>query len=241
MISRHTYVRIKDHQYVKVSETFSENVEDETLRMFSEYISCSSHPDRPVEFLCKDDDEFCCSACIVVKHRRCGIVLELEKISDHTDETAEKDNIKELIDKLESYANGSIEKMKACISENKNQVESMTERLKGIREQINKLLDALETNCIDESKAAAKKEHLEISGGIDKLKIATDTLRRYKSLIHTVDKYGSLSHQYISAKRLKEDVHELELSIYETTFFQRSQYFTNTKKSADGYFKTRSK
>ena len=218
MNARHTYTPIKDHKYITVGEAFGANGEDELLQILTENVSCNYHPDKLVEFLCKDDEEFCCSRCIVVKHKKCSHVLEVDVLIKQEQYIEDdKEHVKEMIFRLESYVNDSIKAMKSCLEGNKTQVDEIVNTLQDIRQNINELLDALLNNCQDQSKAAAKRQCLQINENIEKLQTVVETLRGYKNLIDKGDKYCSSAQRYVSTKMLETKLRDLESSVLDTT------------------------
>ena len=230
MAARHTYLPIKDHKYINVGEAFGANGEEELLQILTENVSCNYHPDKPIEFLCKDDEEFCCSRCIVVKHRKCSHVLEVDLLVKQEQYIKDdKEHVKEMIFRLESYANDSMKTMKASLEGNKIQVDAVDNCLQGIRQNLNKLLDALENNCQDQSKAAAKRQSLLVNENIDKLKTLIETLRGFKNLINKRDTYCSSSQQYVLAKMLKTKLRDLESSVLDTTASFKSSNISLTQ------------
>ena len=39
-----------------------------TAKILSSCLACPNHPDKAIEFICVDNDVFCCSTCATVKH-----------------------------------------------------------------------------------------------------------------------------------------------------------------------------
>nr|XP_022300881.1 E3 ubiquitin-protein ligase TRIM56-like [Crassostrea virginica] len=68
------------------------------------YKTCQEHPDKPVEFVCNDHEQLCCTLCIGTSHRKCNSVDTLDvaagKIKDSGMMKSLDENMKEYEQKL---------------------------------------------------------------------------------------------------------------------------------------------
>ncbi|KAK3589255.1 hypothetical protein CHS0354_008320 [Potamilus streckersoni] len=59
---------------------------------------CCKHPNKEVEFLCKDDNSLCCSICVAYGHKQCTDIVDLNKADG-----IKKPDVQGLLGKLSQF------------------------------------------------------------------------------------------------------------------------------------------
>ena len=213
---RHTYEPIQNHKCIDIENTFKNDDGAKTISMLSEYLdlSCDSHPNEAINYYCKDNDVFCCTACRYTDHKKCTSVLKLEELVEEEGTTQEKQftYMSGLISNLSKYA----ETFESCATDYKKQVEEIGRNFKEIRAKINQIMDSLEEALNDQAKAMAKKQALMTTEVTDSLNEMTGNLQEYKVLTETIETYGSQLHKNKIAKKLMCKIRDQESAILDT-------------------------
>ena len=210
---RHTFKPMNHHKYIDIEKAFKNDDGSKTISMLSEYLdlSCDSHPSEAINYYCKDNDVFCCTACRYKDHKKCDSVLKVEELVEEEGTTQEKKftYISGLISNLSKYA----ETFESCTTDYKKQVEEIGRNFKEIRAKINQIMDSLEEALNDQAKAMAKKHALMTTEVTDSLKEMTCNLQEYKVLTETIETYGSQLHKNKIAKKLMCKIRDQESAI----------------------------
>ena len=216
---RHTYKPMKHHKYINIEKSFKNDDGAKTISMLSEYLdpTCDSHPDKAINYYCRDNEVFCCGSCRLTDHTKCNSVLKVKELVEKESANREKKYINDLISNLSKYAETVVKTIKSCATDNKKQVEDIGRHLKEIRTKINQIMDSLEEAINDQARAMAMQHALMTTEVTDRLKEMTDNLQVYKGLTETIDAYGSGFHQCIISKNLMCKIRDQESAILDTT------------------------
>ena len=213
---RHTFKPMDHHKYIDIEKAFKNDDGSKTISMLSEYLdlSCDSHPNEAINYYCKDNDVFCCTACRYKDHKKCDSVLKLEELVEEEGTTQEKKftYINGLVSNLSKYA----ETIESCATDYKKQVEEIGRNFKEIRAKINQIMDSLEEALNDQAKAMAKKHALMTTEVTDSLNEMTGNLQEYKVLTETIETYGSQLHKNKIAKKLMCKIRDQESVMLDT-------------------------
>ena len=213
---RHTFKPMNHHKYIDIEKAFKNDDGSKTISMLSEYLdlSCDSHSNEAINYYCKDNDVFCCTACRYTDHKKCDSVLKLEELVEEEGTTQEKKftYINGLVSNLSKYA----ETIESCATDYKKQVEEIGRNFKEIRAKINQIMDSLEEALNDQAKAMAKKHALMTTEVTDSLNEMTGNLQEYKVLTETIETYGSQLHKNKIAKKLMCKIRDQESVMLDT-------------------------
>ena len=213
---RHTFKPMNHHKYIDIEKAFKNDDGSKTISMLSEYLdlSCDSHPNEAINYYCKDNDVFCCTACRYKYHKKCDSVLKVEELAEEEGTTQKKKftYMSGLISNLSKHA----ETIESCTTDYKKQVEEIGRNFKEIRAKINQIMDSLEEALNDQAKAMAKKQALITTEVTDSLKAMTGNLQEYKVLTETIETYGSQLHKNKIAKKLMCKIRDQESALLDT-------------------------
>ena len=217
--SRHTYKPIQHHKCIDIEKAFKNDDGAKTISMLSEYLdpTCDSHPDEAINYYCKDNEVFCCTACRLSDHKKCNSVLKVKELVEEESANKEKKYMDDLISNLSKYAETVVKTIESCATDYKKQVEEIGRNFKEIRTKINQIMDALEEAINDQARAMAKQHALKTTDVTDSLKEMIGDLHVYKRLTETIDAYGSKIHQCIMSKKLMYKIRDQESAILDTT------------------------
>ena len=212
----HTFKPMNHHKYIDIEKAFKNDDGSKTISMLSEYLdpTCDSHPNEAINYYCKDNGVFCCTACRYTDHKKCDSVLKLEELVEEEGTTQEKKftYMSGLISNLSKYA----ETIEYCATDYKKQVKEIGRSFKEIRAKINQIMDSLEEALNDQAKAMAKKHALMTTEVTDSLKEMTGNLQEYKVLTETIETYGSQLHKNKIAKKLMCKIRDQESVMLDT-------------------------
>ena len=215
---RHSYKPLVQHTRIITEPNSGDNsIKSSVLEKISEYTSCTIHSGEMITFFCKDDGDFCCATCVLMNHRKCMHMTEIKELASEKEVEALSKTVKDLILKFLVYAKNVIETMNGSVSENKKQVKKVRLGLRNMRDKINKILDSLEDVTNGRATSLAKKAEMTTNENTDTLNAMVNLFTEYKAFMEKLEAYGSLSHRYITAKRLEELIRDHEAVIFKIT------------------------
>ena len=86
-------------------------------------LKCLKHPEKDIEFFCRDENTLCCISCATVRHRNCAQVLEITCLEQ------DKDNSEEAIETLKDLKH-TIEVMNDLTRKNEETLKQDIEKVK---------------------------------------------------------------------------------------------------------------
>ena len=224
---RHSYKPLVQHTRTMIEPSSGESsIRSSVLEKISEYTSCTIHSGEMITFFCKDDGDFCCATCVLMNHRKCANMTEIKELASEKEVEALSKTVTDLILKFLVYTKNITETMNESVSENKKQVEKVRLGLKEMREKMNKILDSLEDVTNGRATSLAKNAEMTTNEHTDTLNSMVNLFTEYKGFMEKLEAYGSLSHRYLTAKRLEEQIRD-----HEAVIFKKTSTFKSTKLS----------
>ena len=207
---RHSTSLLPDHIIIEMEEGKTD-IEERETQLMENYLTCSTHCNNVVRFLCKDEDILCCAVCAVVHHRDCSELAEIKTSVTRKDSEILQDKISKLL----TYSKSIIETKKSNEAENKKKREKICTSIQEMRMKVNKLFDLLEENTTERCKALTKKYCLAALDDIDKLQVINKELEIFISLIKKSEHYNTSSLDHIILHNLKKAVRQYETTVLE--------------------------
>ena len=218
---RHSASLHPDHIIIEMEEG-KIDIKEREKQLMKNYLTCSTHCNNVVKFLCKDEDILCCAVCAVVHHRDCSELAEVK--SSATRKDSEKLQYK--ISKLLSYSKSIIKTKKSNEDENKKETEKTYTSIQEMRMKVNKLFDLLEEKATERCKALTKKYCLAALDDIDKLQVINKELEIFISLIKKSECYNSSGLGQVILHNLKKAVRQYETTVLEMAHSCKKYGFT---------------
>ena len=66
----------------------------EALKLMSQLLVCSKHPENPVKLYCELHDDFVCGVCVAIRHRNCASVIEIKDVPKQSTQNDSKSLVK---------------------------------------------------------------------------------------------------------------------------------------------------
>ena len=218
---RHSASLHPDHIIIEMEEGKTD-IEEREKQLMKKYLTCSTHCNNVVSFLCKDEDILCCAVCAVVHHRDCSELAEVKSSATRKDSEILQDKISKLL----TYSKSIIETKKSNEAENKKETERICTSIQEMRMKVNKLFDLLEEKTTERCKALTKKYCLAALDDIDKLQVINKELEIFISLIKKSEHYNSSSLDHVILHNLKKAVRQYETTVLEMAHSCKKYGFT---------------
>ena len=189
----------------------------EEFGVLKQYSFCSDHDQRPFEYYCKTDNSFCCAKCLVINHRKCDDITDMQNIALENDIRDELGMTLESLDKLSTFAKQARNIAKKSEEDIKTQLENVRKSLEEIRRKVNDLVDALDASATDQAKAIIKAVGLRREQETETLSEAIDGLATCSSLIDKALEYGNTCQYYGVLRDVKEKIQWYRAVIMDTS------------------------
>ncbi|KAL3870447.1 hypothetical protein ACJMK2_038515 [Sinanodonta woodiana] len=172
---------------------------------------CCKHPNKEVEFLCKDDNSLCCSICIAYEHKICTDIIDLNKTVG-----IKKADVQESLGTLSQL----LIQIQAMVKTNKyrhdmveNQKQEISQKMKSLRDRINVKMDVFEKLVSDKSMAAKNETVMSILNQISRLQSHKAAIESSIFLLETICRNGNEKHVIIANYKIKDQIEHYSKSI----------------------------
>ena len=206
------------HEFSDIGNMCDKRTDDlDLLKKISTLVACPSHPNETVRFHCLGHDTFCCTICVVADHRKCSVVIEIEKHMLEEDFKDECTSIKRSASAAIQFANAAKAQMKSYIEAHKKQATSIAKHFAGIKSKINQILDESERILNGQVQALTERERKKIQDKIKQVGSGVESFEVHSVLMEKAIETGSTSHQYIAQIRCREKLKQFEFFLEEMT------------------------
>lgn len=163
----------RDHTVIEIiTDDKTKTVHTSALKLMSQLLTCSEHPENLIKIYCKFHDVLVCSICAALKHVNCLDLKEIKEIPK-TSMEAESSSLIDASKKIVEHLKLINDVYRENETENSQDVEKIRTQLQDMKQRIIKLLEQLEDKLNEESGALAKQSTLRCLDEIDKLKEMT--------------------------------------------------------------------
>ena len=171
---------------------------------------CKKHDNKPLMFMCKDDNELCCLSCVLNGHRKCNSVDTVRDFAyiEMTDEAINE--VKATIGKLSAHCQTIIDVKNANEIENKKDSVKIIAHIHDMRTKINNLLDTLEDTVKQNCKALTKRNSIKALDDIDKLQYLAKDLCQSQSMIDKAKRECNMELMYVLIHNTKKQIQNYE-------------------------------
>ena len=207
---------MKHHKVLDHLETNPINEQEiDASKNVANLLSCPFHPDKLIEFHCRDDNALVCATCVAAHHRKCNDIVELnDSISFETVEKGAS-KLKEEILSLITYAEEIIKAKQANVRALKDQSEGIIVKIGELRTKLIQLFEAMEETINQQTKALTKKHALVIDEEISTIKETIASLKYALTLTEKSVLDGSSNQLYIVVQNVRKNFSTYETSIIE--------------------------
>ena len=199
---------LKYHRLMKISRRHKieemEIIRRHPKRILSVPQPCPDHVGKDIELFCADHNTLCCVMCVATEHRRCEKVASIDKLSKQMEEGAVNE---ELVDRLDSY----LEHLKVLRKNREGNMESLKnkkneilEQINAYKENVNILLEKLETTITEEFTALHSKETDKLKGEIEWCEAVQSAVDNAKSVLQMTNKHCSNAQVFITVQQVIE-------------------------------------
>ena len=202
--------QVKDHKLVDHAN------EDEVklAQILSSYLVCPNHPEKNIEFMCKDHDVMCCITCATVNHRGCNQVVEVTIQATGANMSSKTQDV---IEHLEA---GKQQMEHLVTLHEKHNIDVLTQietnipkQVKEMKENIIKALDMLENMALNTSDAKGRKEIENGNAEISRWTSYIKNIEEASKLLKTIQQNGSDLHVFVAIKQTEKTLTELDKTI----------------------------
>ena len=156
----HSFKMNRDHAIIDIKvDGENETVNEQAVQLLQTFLTCSTHPDKSVEFFCNDDESFCCATCMTSGHQGCKFIASLKDLTQNDDVKSDENDPSQLsgsFSKLSNHIKSIIKLIEDIDAETKKAPEKLKTEFQGIKEKVIRLLDAVEEQIAQNSNAFAK-------------------------------------------------------------------------------------
>ncbi|XP_052065248.1 uncharacterized protein LOC127705039 [Mytilus californianus] len=167
--------------------------------------SCCKHDEKLILY-CKDHENPCCGKCVVETHKHCKEIVSLDDIMKNAKNSVSfhetEATLTELIENIRKIRNAHKENL-ADLSKKRKAIEL---EIQQTRLLIDKHLDKIQKNLVDEIHGAGDKESEKIRLSIKTLDEMEQSLSEYQLKIVNVKKYASDIQAFMAIKKIETDV-----------------------------------
>ena len=171
---------------------------------------CKKHDNKPLMFMCKDDNELCCLSCVLKDHRKCNSVDTVREFAYKEMKDEAINEVKSTIGKLSAHCQTIIDVKKANENENKNDSAKIIACIHEMRIKINNLLDNLEDTVKQNCKALTKQNSIKALDDIEKLQHITKNLTLSQSMIDKAKRECNMELMYVLIHNTKKQIKKYE-------------------------------
>ena len=162
----HSFLMHKDHAIVDIEgDGEAETINEQAVQLLQTFLTCSIHAGKSVEFFCQDDETLCCVNCATNEHKGCINIFSLIELmeKDAESEPDEHNSVQLLcsLSKLSNHIKSIVNLIKEKDAETKKAPEKLALEFQGIKEKVIRLLDAVEEQIAQDSKALSKEISIE--------------------------------------------------------------------------------
>ncbi|CAG2220624.1 unnamed protein product [Mytilus edulis] len=209
------------HSALKI--TISHNVVNAsalTGRSFNLKKSCTNHQEMPLEFFCSDHDCLLCRSCMADTHRTCSKILPIDVAAKGIKSSVMFDDISKDIAALRYSAKELVEdrqKNKKRVGQTK---EFSQQKIKKIRNDVNKHLDKLEKKLSYDMDAMERELDEKASAGLSKAKTTEKNIEDVWEHINFLTKHGSESQMLILLNEVRSEMTKQSSNLQELILTQ---------------------
>ncbi|XP_053386641.1 RING finger protein 207-like [Mercenaria mercenaria] len=207
---------MKGHEIIKLEP----GIKQTGLKKLRKICQCDIHS-KDLEFLCKDENVLCCGTCAIVKHRKCGSVIEIsEMVSSeelrHLDVQREVSDVRNQVLSVSKFLTKSEDLM---IS----QIKALPDLLKETKDKFVKKFDEFSVKILNDAEKIKQQKSATISAENRKCKEIEDKLEEVLETV-VISQYATQFQAYILHHRLNSVLKEID--------DKRSDVFKNLKEES---------
>ncbi|KAJ8317642.1 hypothetical protein KUTeg_005546 [Tegillarca granosa] len=169
---------------------------------------CTQHEDKRTELYCMDHKQPCCSICVTVHYHKCEHVKTLNNAAKGIPDSQEIREfsafLKTMIDWLPTVLEGRKSNQK-LLEKEKQQYQ---DKIRKMRENINKHLDQLEGRLNQELDGKYKESSKLIENDISEIESNLKVMRNYQKVLDTGLKNVSDIHKFLEVNKIKQQHYE---------------------------------
>ena len=211
----HGFKVLKDHTIVDINQGNNDSEQMGVTEMMSQYLVCPTHPEKICTYLCKDDDNFCCTECILVKYKHCYDIVEIKEQASKETHGLDAKNLVDRFAKLQNICEAIVQAKKENEAINKKDTENIVTKIQEMRTKVNHLFDLLEETVVQQCKALTKKNSLAATEEIEKLQKMIKSFDVSQNVLQKALKHASPSLQFIILKSLRKSLTSHETRVLE--------------------------
>ncbi|CAC5425055.1 unnamed protein product [Mytilus coruscus] len=167
--------------------------------------SCCMHDEKLILY-CKDHENPCCGKCVVESHKHCKEIVSLDVIIKNAKTSVSfhetEDTLTELIENVRKLRNVHQDNL----TDLSKKIKAIELEIQRTRLLINKHLDKIQKNLIDEIHRAGDKESEKIRLSIKSSDEMEHCLSEYQMKIVNIKKYASDIQAFMAIKRIETGV-----------------------------------
>ena len=215
----------QNHTVVEINgddkDKFRKKNEWDMNQTLATYLACKHHPNKNVNFVCENHDELCCQACVILNHRQCDKVTELQQqilqMDPEQKSTDLKDSLGNTVNKIIIQCQNVIKDIKDNETENKTAADKIDESLRNMRTKANRLFDVLEENISQENKAFLKKDSMSNDTTVQEIEEIISKLKLSSNLLENITIQGNRTLEYVVRRKILNILSESETRLLETS------------------------
>lgn len=205
--AHHHVLRATDtHSVVKITELKNQRGPSR----HEEISKCHVHPNRLLEMYCVDHNKVACTECAFIEHNACETVIAVEQIAEEIRNSSEAhkllDKLKECTEETECII---LDRKRTSDKLNANKT-TVLNKVHKVREEINKVLDELETIFKDDF----ENTHVHILNALDdqigRCQLLQKAVDSSRGILQAAVEYGTDNELFVVAHRMEREFHKYE-------------------------------
>ena len=201
---------LKDHKLID-----HENEDAVKLaQLVSSYLACPNHPEKNIEFICKNHDVLCCITCERVHHRTCQQVVEVSSEATGANMSAKTQDITRHLAAAKQHMEEIVKQHeihnKDVLSQIRTKIPSQVQEIK---KRVIRALDEFEKLALDTSNRFGEEAITNSIFAISKWNSYIKAVEEASSLLKTMQQNGSDVHVFVAAKQTEKTLSQIDRAI----------------------------
>ena len=187
---------------------------------------CPDHTGKDIELFCADHNTLCCVMCVATDHRRCDKVSSIDILAKEIEEGAVTE---ELVDKLQSYIDhlkAMAKNREANMETLKNKKNEILEQITNFKENVNILLEKLESTITEDFTALHARETDRLKTELEWCDGVEAAVDNAKIVLQMTNKHCSNAQVFVTVQQVIERTirYEEQLAIEQNERFEQVDY-----------------
>lgn len=201
---------LKDHKLIDHANEDAVKL----AQLLSSYLACPNHPEKNIEFMCKDHDVMCCITCERVNHRTCRQVVEVTSEATGANMSAKTQDITNHLAAAKQHMKEIVKQHEIHNKDISINIETnIPTQVREIKKKVIQALDEFEKLALSISNGFGQKELANGYLEITKWNSHIRTVEEASHLLKTMQQNGSDVHVFVAANKTMKTLSQIDSAI----------------------------